>query len=308
MKVFLAPGLYRNIKRNIIDGISVDETDIKDDSLRKRIVESYKNNVVKLWALNESLSNRWIMVNEGDYILFYNKGEFIYSARVNFKYPFSIKPAQVRVSRYLVERILGRDVKGRICPYLIFLKDVKRIRLSLSKFNELTGYNLKAVMGFMRARRDMSKVIQYIIKEKPEEPKSEEKIDVRHSEIVDMLYALGELIGYVSYKEWHHDGYKFDVVWHKPPRIGPKYVFEVHLKGSLEATLLRLKHAYDLWESQLFLVSTEDQLEAAKNKFLGELHELKDKVTLLNIRDVIEFYKFKGKYEWLERKFGLRPR
>ncbi|MGQ9597222.1 MAG: hypothetical protein ACUVUS_07600 [Thermoproteota archaeon] len=96
-------------------------------------------------------------------------------------------------------------------------------------------------------------------------------------------------------------------MWHKPPRIGPKYVFEVHLKGSLEAALLRLKHAHDLWESRMFLVSTEDQLKEAGLKFLGELHEIKDEVTLLNIKDVEEFYKFKGRFEWLERRFGLKP-
>ena len=84
-------------------------------------------------------------------------------------------------------------------------------------------------------------------------------------------------------------------------------MFEVHLKGSLEAALLRLKHAHDLWESQIFLISTEDQLKEAQTKFLGELHEIRDKVTLLDVKSAEEFYDFKGKYEWLERKFGLRP-
>ncbi len=42
-------------------------------------------------------------------------------------------------------------------------------------------------------------------------------------------------------------------------------------------------------------------------KFLGGLHELKDKVTLLDIKDIGEFYEFKGRFKWLERRFGLRP-
>jgi len=89
------------------------------------------------------------------------------------------------------------------------------------------------------------------------------------------VFALGELIGYKPRRRWRHEGYEFDVVWFRPPRIGPKFVFEVHLRGSLEAALLRLKHAYDLWESVLFLVSTEDQLRVAESRFLGELHELR---------------------------------
>jgi len=136
--------------------------------------------------------------------------------------------------------------------------------------------------------------------------KTEEELT--HEEIVDMIYALGEIIGYEPAKKWRHGRYEFDVVWHKPPRVGPKCVFEVHLRGSLEAALLRLKHAYDLWESSIFLVSTEDQLKQAKEKFLGELHEIEDKITLLTIEEIRSFYEFKGKFEWLERKFGLRPR
>ncbi len=79
------------------------------------------------------------------------------------------------------------------------------------------------------------------------------------------------------------------------------------MRGSLEADLLRLKHAHNLWESKIFLVSTEDQLKEARLKFLGELHEIKDEVTLLEIGDVKKFYGFKGRFEWLERRFGLRP-
>jgi hypothetical protein len=36
--------------------------------------------------------------------------------------------------------------------------------------------------------------------------------------------------------------------------------------------------------------------------------ELTDKIVFVNIKDVKEFYHFKGRLEWLERKFGLRPR
>jgi len=47
--------------------------------------------------------------------------------------------------------------------------------------------------------------------------------------------------------------------------------------------------------------------QRSPKEFLGELHEIKDKITLVDINEIEEFYNFKGKYEWLERKFGLRP-
>ena len=47
------------------------------------------------------------------------------------------------------------------------------------------------------------------------------------------------------------------------------------MKGDLGESLLRLKHAWYAWESQLFFVSTEDQIEQAKAKDLvGAFHEL----------------------------------
>jgi len=228
---------------------------------------------------------------------------------VAFKYPFTPNETeQLNIANFVAEKVWGKDVDGRTWPYLIFLKDVKKIDLPLEKFNELTDYNLRFVVGFMRLSKATSKLIDHLSKIKVSEGEpSKSPSELKHDDIVDMIYALGEVIGYKPERKWRHEGYEFDVVWNKPPRIGPKYVFEVHLKGSLEAALLRLKHAYDLWESRIFLVSTEDQLKEAETKFFGELHELKDKVNLVKIEDIKEFYDFKGKFEWLERKFGLRP-
>jgi len=311
MNVFLAPGLFKNIKRSIIDGVNVNELDVRDSSLKEKLLKHYDVGIVKLWALKETLHPRWDTINNGDYVLFYHAGKLIYVGKVCFKYPFMDEPGQVEVGSYLAESVWGRDVDGKTWPYLFFLEDVREIDLTLSKLNELAGYNLNTIAGFMRIREVKAlKVIEYlqqIYVKPPLKPKPMPSPLVDHERIVDVIYALGELIGYKPGKGWRHEGYEFDVVWHKPPRIGPKYVFEVHIKGSLEAALLRLKHAYDLWESQIFLVSTEDQLKEAQSKFLGELHELKDKVTLLDVKNVKEFYDFKGKFEWLERKFGLKP-
>lgn len=309
--LFLAPGTFRNIQRSIIQGVGVQELDIRDPSLRERILAYYGGEPVKLWALKKNLRSRWVSVGESDFMLFYNAGRFIYAGIVAFKYPFVEKSEQVEAASYLAESVWGRDVDGETWSYLFFLRDVREVDLPLSKFNELTGYKMSTVGGFMRVRKERaSRVIEYlqqIYSKPPSEKPLRTPEQLQHDEIVDIIYAIGELIGYKPQRRWRHEGYEFDVVWHKPPRVGPKYVFEVHLKGNLEAALLRLKHAYDLWESRIFLVSTEDQLKDAQSKFLGELHEIKDVITLLKIEDVKEFYQFKGKFEWLERKFGLKP-
>lgn len=311
MKVFLAPGLFRNIKKSIIEGVKIEELNIKDHLLKDKILKLYGSDPIKLWALKETLRDRWVSINEEDYVLFYHAGKLIYAGTVYFKYPFVEEDKQLEAGSYFAESVWGKDVDGKTWPYLLFLKNVVKIDLHLPQLNEITGYNLKSVMGFIKVQEEKGKkVIEYLKQiyiKPPEKSPIETKELLQHDDIVDVIYALGELIGYKPERKMRHEGYEFDVVWNKPPRIGPKYVFEVHMKGSLEAALLRLKHAYDLWESQIFLVSTEESLKEAQSKFLGELHELKDKVILLDVKNVKEFYDFKGKFEWLERKFGLRP-
>lgn len=336
MKIYLAPGLLKNIEKSVIFGVKIDELNIKDPLLRETISKRFGTNPIKLWALKETCRNSWASIEPGDYLLFYNRKKFIYIGKVSFKYPFHDTPDQVAVGSYLAESVWGKDIDGRTWPYLIFLEDTMKINLSLNEFNRLTGYRSYAIRGFRKTQEDkVKKLLEYLQNYiKPFSSSSaltseaqqnlsvdigfrEEKIQYNlitedtitedHERVVDYIYKLGELIGYRPEKKFRHEGYELDVVWYKPPKVGPKYVFEVHVKGNLEAALLRLKHAYERWESMLFFVSTEDQIEKAKQR-LNDLHELGEHITFVKIKDIIEFYNFKTRFEELERKFGLRPK
>lgn|GEM_PF-5320655 len=60
-----------------------------------------------------------------------------------------------------------------------------------------------------------------------------------------------------------------------------------------------------------FFLSTGDEIGQAKEKYLvGASHELAEEgaLTLVPMAEVEDFHKFKGRFEWLERRFGLRPR
>jgi predicted RNA-binding protein len=202
----------------------------------------------------------------------------------------------------------------------MFIHDVREVNIPLEKFNEITGYKFeakpgKAVIRSIKVREDRAEklltFLNNIYQTSAKAPVTAPTPPDLHEQVVQRIYELGEIIGYTSEKKWRKEGYEYDVVWHKPPREGPKCVFEVHIKGNLGDALLRLKHAHDRWESQLFLISTEDQLNEAKTKYLtGALHELAETgaLTLLKINEVKEFHNFKSQYEWLEKRFGLRPR
>lgn len=314
--VFLVPGFLKNIRRSVLEGVQKSELDLESDpSLADIITREYGTFPVKLWAVKETkkLVSLWKKCANGDLFLFYHGGKFLYVGEVLFKYPFVESRSQVDVGAKLAEKVWSKDVDGKTWPYLVFLTNVREIDFPLAKFNEMTGYRFSAVGGFMRVREEKRAqiLIDFLLQVKP--PKIiKEGVEMEHDQVVEIIYDLGGIIGYKPLKKWRHEGYEFDVVWNKPPAVGPRCVFEVQFKGSPEAALTRLKHAHDLWPgSQLFFITTENQIKKIEMKYLaGAFHELKEEgvLTLVRLEEVKQFYEFKGKFEWLERKFGLKPR
>jgi len=304
-KVFLAPGFLKHIKRSVADGVKLQELNLQDKVLLDLIRAEYRGSPIRLWAVKETLAGYWERCEPGDLLLFYNGGIFRYLGEVAFRYPAAMDPSQLQVSSRLAETVWGRDVDGRTWPCLIFLRNVREISLSLQEFNRVTGYRLKAVAGFTLAKRAKEGDVLGLLRAprpKVAAPESE------HDRIVDIIYDLGQLIGYQPEKRWRYEGYEFDVVWLRKPRVGPPCVFEVQLRGSVEMALTKLKHAHDLWGSTPFLISTPEQIEKLERKYLeGAFHELRDILVPVRVDEIKEFYEFKGKFEWLERKFGLKP-
>jgi predicted RNA-binding protein len=321
VKVILAPGLLAHIRRSVIEGVPLGVLTIRDSSLIELVQRYYSSGKVTLWGFKEALKDLWSKTEPEDYILFYHAGEFPYVAKISFLYPFKDVREQFEEATRIAEKVWGKDPRdGKTWSYLMFIHDVREVNLSLEKFNEITGYKFeakpgKAVIRSIKVREDRAgKLLTFLNNLYQTSTKMQITAPTPpdlHEQAVQRIYELGEIIGYIPEKKWRREGYEYDVVWHKPPREGPKCVFEVHIKGNLGDALLRLKHAHDRWESQLFLVSTEDQLNEAKTKYLtGALHELAETgaLTLLKIDEVKEFHNFKSQYEWLEKRFGLRPR
>jgi len=310
VKVILAPGLLAIIRKRIVEGIPLEDLTIKDSSLNEFVQRYYASGKVTLWGFKEALKGLWSKTKPEDYVLFYHAGEFPYVGKISFLYPSKYTAEQAEEAAKIAEKVWGKDPRdGKTWSYLMFVYDVREAKIPLEKYNERTGYKFeakpgKAVIRSIKVREDRAEKLVtllnniYQAQTKPTEiPPTQPDL---HEQVVQRIYELGELIGYAPEKKWRKEGYEYDVVWHKPRREGPKCVFEVHVKGNLGDALLRLKHAHDRWESQLFLISTEDQLNEAKTKYLiGALHELAETgaLTLLKLNEVKEFHNFKSQYE-----------
>lgn len=130
----------------------------------------------------------------------------------------------------------------------------------------------------------------------PEEPK------VAHQEIQEMLVELGSEASFLPKGNYRYSGHIFDVVWKRSPKGSPSHVFEIQVGGNVTDALARLKHAFDLWNSNLFLIASPVDLQKAISLVDGSFHEIKGKIQLWTLGQVKELYESKKKISELEKK------
>jgi hypothetical protein len=111
-----------------------------------------------------------------------------------------------------------------------------------------------------------------------------------HGEIVDMVLNIGKGLGFDVLKEVPlASGTRLDALWSAQiGNIGElKYVFEVHVKGSIDSLILNLmKAAQDPAVQKVVAVSSEGELEKIKREALM-IKNLADKILFWDIREVV---------------------
>ena len=109
-------------------------------------------------------------------------------------------------------------------------------------------------------------------------------------------------MGFFSEKEFRHERFTYDCVWRRVSGGAPSHVFEVQVHGNLFEALTRLKHAFDLWNSRLFLVAPDKDIKKARWMADGSFHEIQTRVDFLEPWQVAEFYSDKLKVANIEKR------
>lgn len=122
---------------------------------------------------------------------------------------------------------------------------------------------------------------------------------LEHENLVEMLARLGETEKMYVERNYHHDDIRYDIVWKRVEKGTPSHVFEIQ-KDNLSESLIKLKHAHDLWNSKIFFTPAEEDLEKARDLVSGSFHEIKDKIQILPHEKVKEFYEYKSRFKELE--------
>ncbi len=86
----------------------------------------------------------------------------------------------------------------------------------------------------------------------------------------------------------------------------PSRVFEVQVGGDIYHGLAKLKHAFDLWNSHIFIVATKSDLDKAENLLSGTFHEISNYLKPIELDKVEELYNRKKSYLEFEKELGIR--
>jgi hypothetical protein len=79
---------------------------------------------------------------------------------------------------------------------------------------------------------------------------------INHDDVKAYLAEIGRIQGYIANVEYTLESTRLDVVWRRVERLVPTFVFEVQIGGDIYHAMAKLKHAFDLWNSHIFLVAT----------------------------------------------------
>jgi hypothetical protein len=132
----------------------------------------------------------------------------------------------------------------------------------------------------------------------------DEQQELSHGEIQKMLVSVGESLAFYAETEFEF----YDVIWRENKNsVRLSHVFEVQSKGNIDSAFAKLKRAYVLQRSKVYLVlASERDLNRARKSLEREFQDLENVVYILTFSQVkLVFQNLKNVAEIL-REFLLK--
>ena len=101
------------------------------------------------------------------------------------------------------------------------------------------------------------------------------------------------------------DGERLDVVWKRVERSVPTYAFEVQVGGDIYHAIGKLKHAFDIWNSRIFLVIDEASVPKVAELLRGTFHEIASELRVIKLERLAYLQTALAGVHDLEKELGL---
>ena len=264
-----------------------------------------------IWGLKDSARQKllWEQIAEGDILIFYAtspvSGVIGYGVvKTKFKQDRPLWPKEVKENKVIWPLRFEFDVE-----YLIPQTDWVDGKVSMEElkpivrggFQEISGELAEAIIRVLQPDYKPAGGEGQRVKENDKEKKKE----ITHKEIQRLLVEIGKMQKFIAEAEYKMDGTRLDVVWRRVEKSVPTFVFEVQIGGDLYHALGKLKHAFDLWNSRIFLITTERHKAEAETLLSGMFHEIRGRIRIIDVTEIIELHGRKKKYKEFEEKLGI---
>lgn len=255
-----------------------------------------------IWGLKNTrrLAKYWQQLAPGDRLFFYATrpvGGIIGhgTIRGKFKQDTPLWPQEIEENRVIWPLRFEFDIE------FCLPEDQWPARRFIS--GAMSGYRQA---GFVRLPRQLvEEIVQGLEPPPTEEEPDEEEVPPAHGQVLDKIKQIGKLQGYIAEKEYPMDIGRLDVVWRKVERAVPMYVFEVHIGGDIYHALAKLKHAYDIWNSRIYLVAGLRHHGRTQELLGGTFHEIENQLVFIQIEKVEQLFRLKRSVRALEEQLGL---
>jgi predicted RNA-binding protein len=264
-----------------------------------------------IWGLRSTQKVLWERIAEGDVVLFYATmpikkiiGYGTISSK--FKQDKPLWPEELKKNRVIWPLRFEFDVvfrfrreewktSGITHPDLIY-----RVRSGFQELSKEISESLIEELNKSYKRTPAIVGLSYA-----RESKREFGHISMHDNLKEKLLIIGGLQKFIAEKEYKLDGGRLDVTWRRVERGVPTYVFEIQIGGNINDALAKLKHAFDLWNSRLYLIAKMEDREKVNNLLEGTFHEIRDHLKFITPEEVRELYKLKLDLHKLEDRIGI---
>lgn len=132
-----------------------------------------------------------------------------------------------------------------------------------------------------------------------------EPSELSHDKVKDMIFEIGKMHRFMTDKEYVINSDRLDVVWRRVEKSVPTYAFEVQVGGDVYHALAKLKHAYDLWNSNIYVVTGEEQRGKIDELLSGTFHEIKNHLKIISLKRIGDLYSLQVMDAKLREEMGL---
>jgi len=263
-----------------------------------------------IWGIREgNLVKRWKKLQKGDLLVFYAKSPVkgvigVGKLESKFKQDRPLWPDEIRANKVIYPYRFDFQILRILSPERWLHEAISISDLSVG---------IQAGVNPVGKREVVEEIINRLSGKfgltigipKTKRPKKREKGESLHNQIRDKLVEIGQMERFISDKETSIDGERLDVTWRRVARGVPTKVFEVQIGGSPHQALSKLKHAFDLWNSEPFIIVNRGSLPKVNDLLSGTFHELKPHINVVSTDKVEELYQSLAKQKSLRENFGL---